>query len=237
MASCSKDDDSDIIEYSATSLRYPKTIQILVPNSSGDFVTLLKFEYGFNSNKKLTSVEAEGLFGYENVYFTYADNGKPSEIEVQNSQGSKTYIFQYTENRLSGFSIDGQHSDILYNASNNSYGFEKDGFTNNFVLNEMNDIRRFYSLNPNGGETLMDMTFDTTKKGCFFNVDIPLNFFTAMVSDASTVLFTSHVPLLQVTSGSTINYQNEYDSDGFIIESLITLGQDPTTTRFEYQNL
>ena len=238
MASCSKDDDSSTTDNPETTRRFPKTTQILIPDSNGELVTFLKFDYGFNANKKIRSIEAEGFFGYENVYFTYATNGMPSEIEVQNTQGSKNYALQYTDNHLSGLTVDGQQIDISYNSSTNSYTFEKDGFTNTFSLNDKNDIRRFYSLNPNGSDTLMEMTFDTTKKGCFFNVDIPLNFFTAMVSDASTLLFTSHIPLVEVNDGGgTIDYQNQYDENGFITESYIVLGQDPTTVRFEYQEL
>lgn len=238
MVSCSKDDNSEPTEGSGETLRYPKTVQILIPDSNGELITFLKFDYGFNTDKKIVSVEAEGFFGYENVYFTYGNNGQPSEIEVQNNQGNKTYVLQYTENRLSGFSLDGQNFDILHNVTNNTYTFEINGFTHSFSINDSNDIRRFYSINPNGSDTLMEMKFNTTKKGVFYNVDIPLNFFTAMVSEASTLLFTSHIPLTEIyDGGGTLNYQNEYDSDGFIIKSFVTLGQDETTTRFEYQEL
>src|SRR5690606_11489278 len=238
MASCSKDDDSANTDEPVETKRYPKIVEILTPNTSGELTPMLKYTYGFNADKKLTSVEAEGFFGYENIYFTYGSNGMPKEIEVQNNQTTETFEFYYVENTLLGFSTNVQDYDIDYNSSNNTYTFIKNGCEDSFTINNMNDVRRYYSIAPTGSDTLMEMTFDTSKKGVFYNVDIPLNFFTALVSDASTLLFTSHVPLTEIHSDDgALDYQNEYDSDGFIIESYVMFGQDETITRFAYQEL
>lgn len=239
LVSCSKDDDTNAIDDTMETKRYPKTVEILSPNTSGELTTMLKYTYGFNADKKITSIEIEGFFGYENIYFNYGPNGLPNEIEVQNNQTTETFELYYTDSRLSGFSTNVQDYDINYNSANNTYAYVKDGFDDSFTLNDMNDIRRYFSISPTGSNMLMEMTFDTTKKGVFYNVDLPLNFYAAIVSDASTLLFASHIPLLAITqTGETaLNYQNTYDAEGFITESNTTFGQDQTTVRFEYQEL
>lgn len=239
LVACSKNDDASHSDDSSEAILYPKTLEVLTSDTSGELSTMLKYKYGFNANKKIASIEVEGYFGYENLYFTYGPNGKPKQIEVQNSVTTKTFEFYYLDNILAGFSTGSQDYDIQYNSSTNTYVYVDNGFTNSLTLNDSNDLRRYISTSTNNANTILEMTFDTTKKGIFFNVDVPLNLYTSIVSDVPTMLFASHIPLLEISqsNGDVVDYQNTYDADGFVTESSIILGQEPATLRFEYQEL
>lgn len=204
----------------------------------------LNYEFKYNEDKTVSSLNVSNYFIFDYAY----ESGRVSAISFLSAEGQYLeYILEYdNNNRISSFSVDDIVTPVVYNAGGNYYLYQKengDEFT--LFLNENGDIDKVTAYDNEYDETEnVIYLYEESGKGVLTNTNV-ITVPTILVLGEpflSYYLFpVSKKPLenMAITGGGLLTFENEYDEQGFITQSIVqsALSEEPTVVIYNYMQL
>lgn len=169
--------------------------------------------------------------------FTFGNNGLPTTIEIISKRRVKVVEFENNDTVLTGFSTDGNQHPVLYNNTNNTYSFQKNGENVTYYLNDDKDIVQYFGVNPNGTPNIFQIEYGHKEYGFLYAIDFSLYLYIEMVSNADLFLNMNRKPLLQISANSNYKYTNTFYEDDFVIRLVMNVEQYQNSLRYEYQEI
>lgn len=229
--SCSHSDDDG----GAPFTKDDKLLQNLVFDN-GVPVQKRRFAFSYDSQNKLDKVMIDDFTNPATEFLKYTYDG---DRIVKITGAASTFDFEYdSQGRLSAYKVGAITINSVYNSSENSYTFINPGEPDNYgkaYLKSNGDLYKVerYDNTTSTIYTDYELIIDSSKKGAMFNSNslaLPtiitlLNTFEYAHAFCTTV---NKLPGEFLTLSNTPMFtNNEFDSEGYIIKSIIGMAGSP----------
>lgn len=180
-------------------------------------------EYEYTTNKEISKITLYRNGEFQASYDYDYQNNIPVSAQYFNPENDDNYPinYNYTNDIFSSISYPTFNTLEVFTYDEILNEYAGSGGNVQFRLNAENDI---FQKTVSG--TTLNYSFETNKKGPFYNVInkkwIPTLWFISRL-EASFNNVTTSFPVISVedeTSTTTYNYNNTYDSDGFVTKSI-----------------
>ncbi|UPQ77712.1 hypothetical protein M0M57_08700 [Flavobacterium azooxidireducens] len=197
----------------------------------------------YNPDKTVKQLRLESTFIFDFLY----ENDQITTIQLTVNGESRTYNFTYTlGGKIASYDDGEELVQLLYNPANNSYSFStNDDYDITITLTQDGDIKQ-YELEDNfsnQGSGSAVVFYDDAKKGSMTNSN-PINLHLGIIFKsplAMQYLFPyskKPIELMSTSQGVSLEYNNTYDSQGFIKSmTMLANGEEAGTSNFIYTSI